>query len=275
MKKIKEMNYSEFVGLINERNRPSGGIKTIQEIIVNARLDEKNKILEIGSNTGFTTVNIGLLTNAKVIGIDVNEPSIEKSKLYANKMGAKTVDFIKGTALELLFEDESFDLIWCSNVASFIDDKKQAISEYLRVLKPNGFLAVIPIYYRNSPPQNIVDEISKAIDCKIEIWDKKFWVDLFKRIGDEKKNYLEIIYEKDYRYLDQKDRLDDYIENILSKNLDSSIMESEEFDLIKEHARYFYKLFNENNYKYAGYSTILMQKRKMPDEEELFLSEEI
>lgn len=30
MKKIKEMNYSEFVGLINERNRPSGGIKTIQ-----------------------------------------------------------------------------------------------------------------------------------------------------------------------------------------------------------------------------------------------------
>lgn len=55
MKKIKEMNYSEFVGLINERNRPSGGIKTIQEVIVNARLDEKKKILEIGSNTGFTT----------------------------------------------------------------------------------------------------------------------------------------------------------------------------------------------------------------------------
>ena len=275
MKKNKEINYSEFVGLINERNRPSGGIKTIQEVIVNARLDEKKKILEIGSNTGFTTVNIGLLTNAKVIGIDVNELSVEKSKLYANKMGAKTVDFIKGSALEIPFEDESFDLIWCSNVASFIDDKKQAISEYLRVLKPGGFLAVIPIYYRNDPPQTIVDEISKAIDCKIEIWDKNFWVDLFKHIGDEKKNYLEIIYEKDYKYLDQKYRLDNYIENILSKNLDSSIMESEEFDLIKKRARYFYELFNENNCKYAGYSTILMQKRKMSDEEELFLSEEI
>ena len=37
-------------------------------------------------------------------------------------MGAKTVDFIKGSALELPFEDESFDLIWCSNVTSFIDD---------------------------------------------------------------------------------------------------------------------------------------------------------
>lgn len=150
MKKINEMNYSEFVGLVDERNRPSGGIKTIQEVIVNARLDKKKKILEIGSNTGFTTVNIGLLTNAKVIGIDVNESSVEKSKLYANKMGAKTVAFIKGSALELPFEDESFDLVWCSNVTSFIDDKKQAISEYLRVLKPGGFLAVIPIYYRNN-----------------------------------------------------------------------------------------------------------------------------
>ena len=68
MKKIKEMNYSEFVGLINERNRPSGGIKTIQEVIINARLDEKKKILEIGSNTGFTTVNIGLFRASFAFG---------------------------------------------------------------------------------------------------------------------------------------------------------------------------------------------------------------
>lgn len=120
-----------------------------------------------------------------------------------------------------------------------------------------------------------MDEVSKAIDCKIEIWDKKFWVDLFKSIGDEKKNYLEIIYEKDYRYLDQKDRLNNYIKKILSKNLDSSTMEPEEFDLIKKRSKYFYELFNENNSKYAGYSTILMQKRKLSDEEELFLSEEV
>ena len=33
MKKINEMNYSEFVGLINERNRPSGSIRTIQDVI--------------------------------------------------------------------------------------------------------------------------------------------------------------------------------------------------------------------------------------------------
>lgn len=68
MKKIKEMNYSEFVGLINERNRPSGGIKTIQEVIINVRLDEKKKILEIGSNTGFTIVNIGLFRASFAFG---------------------------------------------------------------------------------------------------------------------------------------------------------------------------------------------------------------
>lgn len=69
--------------------------------------------------------------------------------------------------------------------------------------------------------------------------------------------------------------MDTYIENILSKNLDRSTIGDKDFNLIKKRAKYFYELFNENNYKYAGYSTILMQKRKLPDEEELFLSEEI
>lgn len=275
MKKISKMNYSEFVGLINERNRPSGGIKTIQEVIVNARLDSSKYVLEIGSNTGFTTVNISLLTGAKVVGIDINELSIEKSKAYASNMGAKTVDFIKGSALNLPFNDAEFDLVWCSNVASFIDDKDRAISEYLRVLKPNGLLAVIPIYYRNLPPADLVDEVSKAIECKIGIWDKNYWIELFKKNGNSRNNYLEIIYEKDYRYLDQSLRISKYIDNILSKNLAKEAISSKDFKEIKERAGYFFNLFNENNFNYAGYSTIIMQKRTMLDEEELFLSKEL
>ncbi len=275
MKEINQMNYSEFVGLINERNRPSGGIKTVQEVIVNAKIDSSKKVLEIGSNTGFTTTNISLLTEAKATGIDINKLSVEKSRKYAKEMGANTAEFICGSALNLPFDDESFDLIWCSNVASFIDDKRRAISEYLRVLKPNGFLAVVPIYYRNEPPKELVEEISVAIDCKIGIWSKKFWIDLFKEGGDENNNNLEVIYEKDYRYLDQSERLDDYIDNILRKNLDPKIKKSIDYDIIRERAKYFYSLFNENNFKYAGYSTILMQKRKVADEEELFLSIEV
>lgn len=33
---IEKMNYSELVALVKERNRPSGRIKTIQNVAVNA-----------------------------------------------------------------------------------------------------------------------------------------------------------------------------------------------------------------------------------------------
>lgn len=59
---IKNMDYSSFVGLINERNRPSGGIKTVHTVAVNAFINKNKKVLEIGSNTGFTSVNLALLT---------------------------------------------------------------------------------------------------------------------------------------------------------------------------------------------------------------------
>ena len=58
---INHLDYSNFVSLIDERNRCSGGIRTIQEATLQARLNKESKVLEIGSNTGFTSVNIGLL----------------------------------------------------------------------------------------------------------------------------------------------------------------------------------------------------------------------
>lgn len=274
MKKIDEMNYSEFVGLINERNRPSGGIKTIQEVTINAHTNSNHKVLEIGSNTGFTSVNISLLTKAEVWGIDTIEESIDKSKAYAKAMGANNVYFVHGDALNLPFDDASFDLVWCSNVTSFIENKKQAITEYLRVLKPGGMIAIIPIYYRNVPPEKLLNEISAAINCTIKVWDKAFWINLFKKIGHEAHCELEIIYQKDYKYLDQSSRLDKYINNLLANNLTSDLRKPETFRAIEKRAKYFYSLFNENNSKYAGYSTMLMQKRTIADEEELFLSKE-
>ncbi len=273
MENIEEMDYSTFVGLINERNRPSGGIKTIQEVIVNAHIGKNSKVLEIGSNTGFTTVNLALLSDASVVGIDIIPDSVKKSELYAREMGAETASFVQGTALDLPFKDGEFDLVWCSNVTSFIEQKREAISEYLRVLKPNGCLAVVPIYYRKSPPLDLLNQVSKAIGCKIEVWGKTFWIDLFQKASSG--TALEIFYTKDYKYLDQSNRLEKYVDNILETNLPEKLKTTEEFKQIKERALYFYSLFNENNYKYAGYSTILMQKHLKMDEEELFLSEEI
>ena len=39
-----KMNYSEYVGFVQETNRPSGGIKTVQTSCVNAFINNNKKV---------------------------------------------------------------------------------------------------------------------------------------------------------------------------------------------------------------------------------------
>jgi ubiquinone/menaquinone biosynthesis C-methylase UbiE len=274
MKDITKMNYSEFVGLIDERNRPSGGIKSVHTVSINSRLDSSKKVLEIGSNTGFTSVNISLLTGCKVVGIDSNEPSIVKAEKYAIEHGVENnVSFLNADACDLPFEESSFDMIWCSNVTSFISDKEKAVSEYMRVLKPGGILVFIPIYYVKNPPQEILKEVSDAIGTAVDTQGKQYWIDLIAQTSETTKFVAELFFDEDYRYLDMKNDIAEYIDMLMMKN-EVQHLEEKEQTLVRERAKYFYELFNEN-LQYAGYSILLYQKRNMKDEVELFLSEKI
>ena len=273
LEKIKKMDYSKFVGLIRERNRPSGGIQTIQEVSINARINSEKTMLEIGSNPGFTCVNMSLLTGCKSVGIDFNPESVKEAIRYAKKQEVHNVSFKVATAEKLPFKDESFDIVWCSNVTSFISNKSHAIKEYLRVLKKGGTLVVIPIYYIKAPPSKIIEKISKAIGCKIEVWDKLFWEKLFVDISKTGKYNIEQYYYNDFEYLNQNEFIEEYIKEILNKNF--IIKEEENIrQALKEKASYFLRLFNENLI-YAGYSILLYQRRCVLDEIELFKTRSI
>lgn len=273
MQNVHQMNYSEFVGFIKERNRPSGGIKTVHSVAVNAFLKATSKVLEIGSNTGFTSVNLSLLTGCEVIGVDVNETSIAEARAYAEIQGGHgRVTFLKADATKIPFEDNSFDLVWCSNVTSFISNKEEAISEYLRVLRPGGILVAVPIYYRETPPKDIVEKVSETIGTPLTIRDKKTWKVLFEAVADKNAQILELFYEEDNVYLDVENEIESYVD-ILLKGKFFDLTEGQR-NRIRERAIYFYSLFNEN-LKYAGYSILLYQKRGIKDETELFLTKKV
>lgn len=76
-----------------------------------------------------------------VTGIDISQGLIEVArKAYP------TINFVLGSMLQMPFGGESFDGIWAH--ASLvhmpsIDDAKQAISEFARILRPGGFFYTI------------------------------------------------------------------------------------------------------------------------------------
>lgn len=265
---IEKLNYSEYVGLVKETNRPSGGIKTVHKVCLNAFIKENDKVLEIGSNTGFTSINIARLTDADVTGIDLIEESINESKRKAELEKNLNLKFKKGSVTNLPYEDETFDVLWLSNVLSFITDKEEAIKECFRVLKNNGFLVFIPIYYLSNPPRNILEQVEKAIDAKIDVKTKKDWINLINTFPYPNR----VIYQEDFIYKDVDSEINSYLKKVFNKkelkNMEKSIKEK----LFKK-GEYFMKLFNEN-LKYAGYSIFIIQKLKFQEEEELFLTKE-
>ena len=270
---IESLDYSKFVSLINERNRCSGGIRTIQEATLQSRLTEKSKVLEIGSNTGFTSVNIGLLVNCNVVGIDINNCSIKNARDLAKKNGLENkVRFKQQDAIHLGFPDQHFDMVWASNVTSFIEDKEKSIREYLRVLKTNGTLCIVPIYYKKTPPIKLVDKVSQAINARLEVFYKDDWKSLFERTSRKFGFNTVLYYEKDFCYIDVSDKIEEFIQKTLeSPNIKK--MSKITIRAIENRARYFYNLFNEN-LKYCGFSILLYQKRLDHDESELFLTKD-
>lgn len=83
----------------------------------------KKNALDIGCREGYQTE---FLKNKgyKVSSIDIEKSIPECIVMDANK--------------RLKFKDNSFDLIWCSEVIEHLDDPKFSVGEFRRVLKPGG-----------------------------------------------------------------------------------------------------------------------------------------
>lgn len=141
------MTYNEQIAIIGETNRPPGGIRTIISFIKNNNIAEGTKILEIGTATGFTAIELALRTKALITSIDINPHSITIANNKAKGLGLESqIEFLVADAMNLPFKNQEFDVIFLGNVISYISNRNKSLSEFMRVLKNNGTLFVTPMY---------------------------------------------------------------------------------------------------------------------------------
>lgn len=110
------------------------------------------KLLEVGAGVGAMLVIARSEYGIDAYGI---EPSSDEfysfesisSRLIEEYNLPKDI-MVNSTAEKLPFEDNSFDLIYSTNVLEHVKDPKKVLSESVRVLKPGGYLQfVIPNYF--------------------------------------------------------------------------------------------------------------------------------
>ena len=94
-------------------------------------------VLEIAAGTGAVTraMAASLPASTAIVASDLNQGMLDQAMAQGT---ACPVEWRIADAMQLPFEDESFDAIVCQFGAIFFPDKAKAFSEIRRVLKPGG-----------------------------------------------------------------------------------------------------------------------------------------
>ena len=265
-KDIREMDYNQLIGLVKETNRPPGGRKTVFEIINRACIDRESNVLEIGTSTGFTAIELSKLVKCKITSIDINQTSLREAQERASKEGLSNIKFIKADVNNLPFRDYEFDLVIIGNVLSLMSNKEKTFGECRRVCKKTGFIAAVPMFYSEESSDELIKNVSEAIQVNISPLYKGDWDDFFK-IPD-----LEIYWTQEYKfdYIDDK-TLKKFVEDIFGrdhlKNLKKDAFET----LKKKYSDYIF-LFRDN-LSNMGFSIFLLSNKMIWEDPELYTSQ--
>jgi SAM-dependent methyltransferase len=124
-------------------------------------LETGEKVVDIGSGAGFDSFiaasQVG--PGGQVIGIDMTEEMLAKSRATAKAMGANNVEFREGLVEKIPVEEGWADVVISNGVINLCVDKKQTFGEIMRVLRPGGTLQFADIANGKSVPASAMANI--------------------------------------------------------------------------------------------------------------------
>lgn len=99
------------------------------------------RVLEIGCGTGAVARHLTTLpTVAEVIGLDPSPQFTARARRLAD--GQPGLAFVEGSAHDLPFEPDSFDVAIFHTTLCHLSNPEKALQQAFRVLRPGGWLAV-------------------------------------------------------------------------------------------------------------------------------------
>lgn len=111
-------------------------------------------VLDVGCGGGFDSFIAANLagSSGKVIGVDMTDAMLEKSRAIAQQMGFAHVEFRKGLVEEMPVESGSIDVAISNGVINLCADKHQVFQEIFRALRPGGRFCLSDIVVHRPVP---------------------------------------------------------------------------------------------------------------------------
>lgn len=116
-----------------------GGRAATAEIVGRLGLDPGARVLDIGCGIGGLVRYLASEVGARATGVDLTPEFVDLAWDLTRRCGMDSMaDFVEGSALDLPFQDESFDAALTFHVAMNIADRATMYREAARVLRPGA-----------------------------------------------------------------------------------------------------------------------------------------
>lgn len=173
---ISYLDMQAYVGI----TKHNGGFAATNELFALCHIDEAHEVLEVGCGIGVGATYMAKKYSCHVVGIDISAQMIAWSRQRAQEEGVEAkVDFQVADVLHLPFAANRFDAVICESVLAFVNDKRRAIQECIRVVKPGGYVGLNEAYFSQEVTPELAARAQASIGAEVPtdavwraLWDE-------------------------------------------------------------------------------------------------------
>ena len=183
------------------------------------KLPKGSRILDVGCGIGGSSRILSKDYGFNVTGITISPAQVKRAiQLTPNELNC---DFQVMDALDLQFEDGTFDGIWSVEAGAHMNDKNRFSDEMLRTLRPGGYLALADWNSRDlktNPPTFFEKIILKQL---LEQWVHPNFISIseFSNILNENKNSSGEVFSENWNVYTNPSWYDSIFEGIRRPNV--------------------------------------------------------
>ena len=144
-----------------------GGARATRDLLALCNITEESVVLDVGCGTGYTVCEIAQKYGSHVVGIDISQDMIAKAQERAYQHHLRSVEFKVEDVFDLSFQDETFDVILMESVLTILPgEKRAALTELKRVLKPGGVVGANEDFARPETPDEVLNRLAAVLPIK-------------------------------------------------------------------------------------------------------------
>jgi ubiquinone/menaquinone biosynthesis C-methylase UbiE len=136
-------------------------------------IESHSTVLDIGCGRGGPGLWVAAMTGASIIGVDISTSALSSARERAARLGlAARAEYVLGDFASIPVPSGSVEALMSVDALLFAPDKRSAIVEIFRVLKPGGRFVATSWDYHSQPhgrPPQVPDHRPLLVEAGFEI----------------------------------------------------------------------------------------------------------